>query len=92
MGVESLMCFVALGYTYLLPVIGLWLLFSFALSLVGVSIAVCCCPTVGGWRKAYWCSGIAYAIRVLLLAACTLLLSASNNNSVRTAAIVCKCV
>jgi hypothetical protein len=88
--VESLLCFITLGYVYLLPSLGIWLLMSFFISLVGVSSAVCCCPSQQGWKTNLQMSVIAFMMRLLIGTICLYVASSTKDFDTRVSAYICK--
>lgn len=86
--VEAMLCFITIGYVYLLPSLGVWLLMSFFVSLVGVSSAICCCPSQQGWRTNFNLSIIAFVMRVIIGFVCFFMLTSNDSHSI--AAVICK--
>jgi len=81
--VEAMLCFITLGYIYIIPSLGTWLLMSFFISIVGVSSAICCCPSQQGWKTNFNMSFVAFVIRLLLGIVCILIAMNSNDYDTR---------
>lgn len=86
--VESLLCFITMGYVYLLPSIGMWLLFSFIFSIGGVSTAICCCPSRHGWRTNLSFTRGAYVMRFMVGLVCVVLAVRSSSGDVKLAVFI----
>ena len=88
---ETILLFITLGYEYLYPPVGVWLLLSFFITIIGVSIAICCCPSHTGWKSNLVLSTIAYTVRIVLAIACIAIMSTSGSNlNKAVASRICK--
>ena len=88
---ETVLLFVTLGYVYLYPPVGVWLLLSFLLTIIGVSIAICCCPSHTGWKSNFVMSAIAYTVRIILAIACIAIMSSTGSTKDKAVASrICK--
>lgn len=76
--VESFLCFFSFLCIGIVPSIGFWIFISFVLTLMGASIAICCCPTQHGWNTCYNLTLAGVGIRCTMFIVCIIVWIATD--------------
>lgn len=87
---EMCWAFLALGFINLISYVGFWLFFSFLISLTGLCVALCCCPSESGWNYSFKLTSVAYTIRFLLAFVCFAVLLTTEAAYNRVAVCICE--
>lgn len=87
---DFILLFFSLIFLHLWRVCGDFLVFAFVFSLIGSSIAVCCCPTQNGWRANIALQVLSLILRGIVAIVCIVYIAITNKPNTFRAAITCK--